>query len=536
MPSTVAETPKKDAIWTAAQIGDHLDIGLALFAADGRIKSWNRWLAEGTGIAEDTAVGQRLDEVIPGLTGHLLVTCIDQALEAGMSAFLSHRLHPTLLPLTTRRDGKSEPMSQNIVVKALGPPGRGAAALVQVFDVSGTVKNETELRRRKRQLDSARQQAEEASQAKTLFLTNVSHELRTPLNAVIGFAELLRTEQQHPPTPEQVEMIDMIGANGRRLLALIGDLLELSRIEGGSMTLSMEPIDLSPLLLEVHQNLELLGRKSDIMVDSDLPPPGRWTVKADRLRLGQVLSNFGSNAIKYNRPNGRVGISCQETSQETLRITVSDTGRGLSKTARQDLFKPFQRLGQERGSIEGTGIGLAISKRLSELMGTPIGVDSEVDVGSRFWIDLPLVAPADIAPTVDKVATTSAASVKEKSILYVEDNPSNMMLMERIIARLPGATLIKAVSGSEGLEIAHAARPVAIVLDIDLPGMDGYEVLRRLRADPTTAAIPVMALTAAAMARDIKRGREAGFFAYMTKPIDIPAFLGTLAKAVGVDD
>lgn len=526
--------------WPAAQIGDFLDVGLAVICHSGRVRRWNKWLVDRSGVDEKAAHGKRLDEVFPELSGHLIVDCVDQALKSGLSAFLSHRLHASLLPLRVLQNGKPEPISQNIVVKVLETAGAPRAVLIQVFDVSGTHRNEMELRRRKRMLEIARKQAEEASEAKTMFLANVSHELRTPLNSVIGFAELLRTDERTPLVSSQLEMVELIEGNGRRLLALIGDLLELSRIEGGSMTMSIEPVDLSPLLFDIRHSLEPMAKKFGVTIDAEIPAPGRWIVLADRLRLNQVLSNFGSNAIKYNRPGGRIGIVASELGSDTLRISISDTGHGLSAAQQADLFKPFQRLGQELGAIEGTGIGLAISKRLADLMGAGIGVESQVDVGSTFFLDLPLdkseatgTEPTSLNAEAAAMSVASDdADRRPLSILYVEDNPSNMMLMESIMRRVPDANLLKATNGPTGLDIARLRRPQAIVLDIDLPGMDGYEILRRLRADPDTGSIPVIALTAAAMPRDQQRGRQAGFYAYMTKPVDIPAFLRTLDRAV----
>ena len=533
LPSSAPSTSEAVADLASIRIVDHIDVGVAIFGPDGRVLRWNRWLAARSGTPPAAAVGKRLDEIYPDLSGHLLVECIDQTLKAGMSAFLSHRLHSKLLPLRNRETDKDGPISQNIVIKLIEGSGNPRAAIMQVFDVSSTVHREAELRRRKRQLETARKVAEDASRAKSQFLTHVSHELRTPLNAVIGFSELLGSDKERPLDSEQAELVELIGTNGRRLLALIGDLLDLSRVEAGAVTLSVEPVDVSPLLLDLRQTLEPMARDGGIALHGPIPRPGRWTVKADRLRLSQILMNFGSNAIKYNRPRGQVTVSAEARGNGSLRIAVVDTGLGLTESQVARLFLPFSRLGQEHGKIEGTGVGLAISKHLAELMGATVGAESRVGAGSRFWIDLPLTTSAeDHGAPADRVEGDEETAEKDSiTILYIEDNPANMTLMERILKRVKDSVLLGATNGPDGLMIAAEKKPQIVLLDIDLPDMNGFEVLRRLRADPATSAIPVIALSAAAMPPDIERGRKAGFFAYLTKPIDIPLLIETLGKA-----
>jgi len=384
------------------------------------------------------------------------------------------------------------------------------------------------------ELQKAKEAAEEASLAKSDFLSSMSHELRTPLNAILGFAQLMETGAP-PPTPGQKDSIEQILQAGWYLLTLINEVLDLALIESGKVSLSPEPMSLAELLSDCQAMIEPQAQLNSIHVHFPALA-GPWLVKADRTRVKQVIVNLLSNAIKYNRVGGQVDLRCSAIAQGRVRITVQDTGEGLSADKLAQLFQPFNRLGQEAGVQEGTGIGLVVSKRLVELMGGTIGVESTLGVGSLFWFELEAAAemhlagePAQTRPAALAPATGAAAL---HTLLCVEDNPANLILVERLIARRPDIQLLSAHDGRLGVEMAHAHRPDIILMDINLPGISGFTALRILSEDPATAHIPVIALSANAMPRDIEMGLEAGFFRYLTKPIKVIEFMDTLDLAL----
>ena len=397
----------------------------------------------------------------------------------------------------------------------------------------------------RKQAEEARQQmnaelarakllAEEANLAKSDFLSNMSHELRSPLNAILGFAQLIDSGVP-APTPSQKESVDQILHSGWYLLELINEILDLSLIESGKLSLSPEAMSLPEVLADCQSMIEPQARKSGIRL---LFPifEGPCFIKADRTRVKQVLVNLLSNAIKYNRVGGTVEVTCRAESPECIRVSFRDTGAGLPPEKLAQLFQPFNRLGQESGAEEGTGIGLVVSKRLVELMGGRIGAESVVGVGSVFWIELNATAAPELAlDAVDSRSMGLHEPVPGEAIytlLCVEDNPANLMLVERLIARRPDIRLLSAKDGNRGIEMARSQRPDAILMDINLPGISGLMALRILADDPATAAIPVIALSANAMPRDIEKGLEAGFFRYLTKPIKVDEFMETVDMAL----
>jgi signal transduction histidine kinase len=392
----------------------------------------------------------------------------------------------------------------------------------------------TEDRVRADELRRAREEAEAASAAKSEFLASMSHELRTPLNAVLGFAQLLQLDRKQPLSPRQHERITYVLRGGEHLLRLIDDVLDLSRIEAGGITISSEPVAIAALLDDVITTLGPLAARSGIALalapGSDAGAP---VAVADRTRLSQILMNFGSNAIKYGRPGGHVTFRV-EPGEARVRIAVVDDGIGIPAEQRAKLFEPFHRAGQETGPIEGTGIGLAISKRLAALMGGSVGLTSEVGVGSTFWVDVPahfesgdrhLAAPAPSAG-----AARLGARGARHQIVYVEDNPSNIAFMRAVTDELPGVELLTAPTAEIGIELVRAHQPGLVILDINLPGMSGFEAVRHLKSWPETRRIPVIAVSAAALARDTARGHEAGFDRYLTKPIQIAELTAVLEE------
>jgi signal transduction histidine kinase/ActR/RegA family two-component response regulator len=383
------------------------------------------------------------------------------------------------------------------------------------------------------ELESARFVAEKANLAKSDFLSSMSHELRTPLSAILGFAQLM--ESGSPPlTASQKRSVDQILQSGWYLLELINEILDLALIESGKLSLSPEPISLSEVLHECKDMIEPQALKRGISVafpQFDIP----YFVKADRTRVKQVFINLLSNAIKYNRAHGSVVVQFDTSIPGRIRVCVKDSGEGLSADKLAQLFQPFNRLGQEAGAEEGTGIGLVMTKRLMELMGGIIGAESTVGTGSVFWAELDLTSerPAVAAPLAPLAPTDPLVQggAELRTLLYVEDNPANLMLVEDLIARRPDIRLLSALDGHSGIKIARAHRPDIILMDINLPGISGIGALKILAEDPATAHIPVIALSANAIPRDIAKGLEAGFFRYLTKPIKVKEFMETLDVA-----
>ena len=381
--------------------------------------------------------------------------------------------------------------------------------------------------------------AETANQAKSAFLSRMSHELRTPLNAILGFAQLLDTGSPHP-TPTQQRNIGQILKAGWYLLELINEILDLALVESGKLTLSTECVSLSEVIQECRLMIEGEALKRGISVsfpNSDLA----HFVKVDRTRLKQVIINLLTNAIKYNRIDGSVVLACIVTTPGRIRICIEDSGEGLCQAELDQLFQPFNRLGREMSNEEGTGIGLVTAKRLIELMDGTIGVESTVGQGSVFWVEMNLTNERQglIEDTQAEAHTFEATTPEDllnvgqlQSVLYVEDNPANLMLVEELIERRPDICLLSATDANRGIEIARNSLPSMILMDINLPGISGVQALRILREDPATAHIPVVALSGNAIPRDIKKGLEAGFFRYLTKPINVREFFTTLDETL----
>jgi signal transduction histidine kinase/ActR/RegA family two-component response regulator len=392
-----------------------------------------------------------------------------------------------------------------------------------------------ERREVERALRRSEKVAATANRAKSEFLSGMSHELRTPMNAILGFAQLLETEPEAPLSANQRKFLRQINKAGEHLLGLINQVLDLARIESGKLSLSIEPVALRSVVdecLPLVQNLAVQRELQPIEVRID-----DIRVGADYVRLKQVLLNLLSNAIKYNRKGGSVSISAGRRDGR-VHIAVSDTGTGIPDDRIGELFQPFSRLGVQSADVEGTGIGLTLSKRLVESMDGTIGVDSEAGRGSTFWIELPLAEPAAAAPgSADNAAEEPAVATDgdhgdgpTRTVLYVEDNPANLMLMEELLRRMPAIRLLTANDAENGLKLAQETPPDLVILDINLPGIDGYEALKRLRSDPRTAATPVIAVSANAMPHDVERGIAAGFSEYHTKPIRFDAFLRSVAR------
>jgi CheY-like chemotaxis protein len=351
----------------------------------------------------------------------------------------------------------------------------------------------------------------------------MSHELRTPLNAVIGFGQLLTLDALDD---DQQEAVDQIVKGGRHLLALIDEVLDISRIETGDLRLSLEPVQLTEVVSEALGLVRHLGVARRVTIEEAEPLPSSAYVRADRQRLRQVVLNLLVNAVKYNRDGGTVSLRSIPVSDSRIRLEVSDTGIGITEDGMGRLFSPFDRLGAEHTDVEGTGLGLALTKRLVEAMGGTIGASSVAGQGSTFWVDLDVAAQeVAVHNPAERVAPAEPSSATDLTVLYIEDNQANVRLVQRILSLRKGVRALVAMQASLGLDIARTQAPNLILLDLDLPDMPGAEALRRLRADPATASIPVVVISADATPGQISRLRAEGAVAYLAKPFDVDRLL-----------
>ena len=387
------------------------------------------------------------------------------------------------------------------------------------------LKTSLEHDRAKQEAERAKQEAERANQAKSEFLSRMSHELRTPLNAILGFGQLLRLDDL---TQGQRESVDQILRGGRHLLGLINEVLEISRIETGSLAISSEAVNLAELLTETLELIRPLAAERDIRIQPPSAGDCPWIVQADRQRLRQVLLNLASNAVKYNHHGGRIAFACQPADGR-VRILVHDTGPGIPADKLPRLFTPFDRLGAEQTDIQGTGMGLALSKRLTEAMGGTLTAHSVHGQGSTFTVELaqaedPLARYQRKAPT-QSTPQRHPGDGPERTVLYVEDNPSNLRLVQRVLSERGDVRLVTATRGDAVQDLVRQHLPDLVLLDLHLPDLGGQEVLRRLHADPQTAPVPVVVVSADATAGQIQRLLAAGAADYLTKPLDVDRFL-----------
>jgi len=500
------------------------DYSIVMLGMEGNVASWNSGAQRIKGYVAEEIIGQHFSRFY--MREDIDLGTPQRSMEAvtAMGRFENEGWR-------VRKDGSV--FWANVILTAIRDQGgnlRGFAKLTQ--DLTERKRLDQILLDKNTELENATILAEKANLAKSDFLSSMSHELRTPLNAILGFAQLLEAGSP-PPTTAQVVRLHQILKAGWYLLELINEILDLALIESGKLSLSQESVSLIDVMSECQAMMEPQAQQRNIKLT--FFPFDNILVYADRTRIKQVLINLLSNAIKYNNEHGAVYVKCAKSTPDRIRISVKDTGDGLPPEKLVQLFQPFNRLGQESSTKEGTGIGLVVTKKLTELMGGTIGVESTVGVGSEFWIELVRdVSPPIIAGSTLLAERTYRAQDNSplRTLLYVEDNPANLMLVEQIIEEHTKIRLLSAHDGKLGIALACAHRPDVILMDINLPGISGIQALKILRKDPITAHIPIIALSANAMPYDIEKGIEAGFFRYLTKPIKINEFMGALDDAL----
>ena len=508
----------RDASERAAIIAAHAGIGMWEARLDGSPERWDEQMFHLRGLSPRQPMpgrDERMAMVHPDDVAQILDARPGAALAAQPASY-EFRIR---LP-----DGGWRWLASRsaLVYDAAGRPVRRVGVN---WDVTET--KEAELMRQQAAL------AEREVHAKSQFLSRMSHELRTPLNAVLGFTQLLQIEARRSADTAQLAKLGHIRAAGDHLLSLINDVLDLSGLESGELRLHLHAVDLGALLREAVPLVESMAAQHGVAVDVGI---AEGAVRADPTRLRQVLINLLSNAIKYNRRGGRVFVQTRHAGASVV-LRVRDTGRGLTPAQLANLFEPFNRFGAESEGIEGTGIGLTIVKALVEGMGGNVAVASTPGEGTVFDVTLPLAsgamhaaAPAPAAPDSAQAPWSEPRHERAGSILYIEDNQVNVMLVEELVKSVAGLNIASEPTGAAGVSRARAMQPDLVLIDLQLPDFDGFEVLRRLRAEPSTRAIPCIALSANAMPEDIERGLAAGFADYWTKPIDFPAFLSALKK------
>ncbi|MCC7413793.1 MAG: PAS domain S-box protein [Gammaproteobacteria bacterium] len=486
---------------------------LFLYDRDGCLVDVNQEACRSLGYAREELLGRSIHEI--GIGGASPDPAAIEAQLAGTGHMTAEGVHQ-------RKDGTTFPVELRLsVVEAEG-----------VRLVIGLARDVTERKSFEAELVHARDEAEQASQAKSQFLSRMSHELRTPLNAVLGFAELLEIDPALDVT--QKDNVEEIRKAGGHLLALINDILDLARIESGRVDLSLETIAAEPLVRECLLLSEPLVNQRELRILFERGTGEDLWLRADRVRLKQVLINLLSNATKYNTPGGTVTVSL-ERAGDRAGIRVADTGPGIAPELLPRLFAAFDRLGADERGIEGTGIGLLIARHLVELMGGELTVHSDPGRGSAFTVMLPVARPGEQVPVVAATHPHehTPGGPNRQTVLYIEDNPANLRLVVQILARRPGIHLLTAQEPGHGLELAAAHQPDLVLLDINLPQMSGFEVLARLKNRSACPGTPVIAISANAMPGDVERGLEAGFDAYLTKPVNVEGLLNAVDALLG---
>ncbi len=496
-----------------------VDYAIIMLDTNGCVQTWNSGAQRIKGYNAEEVVGQHFSRFYPSEEAELGIPQRNLAIAATRGRFEDEGWR-------RRKDGTT--FWASVMVTAIRDQMgalRGFAKLTQDL---------TQRRKVEAELNKAITMAESANRAKSHFLSSMSHELRSPLNAILGLAQLMDGDPLSQ-APSQKENTLQILQAGWHLLTLINEVLDLAKIESGRIPMSLEPVSLTEVIQECKAMIGPQATQRGItLLFPDFDSPN--FALADRTRVKQVLLNLLSNALKYNTKHGTVLVECQETTQRHLRISITDTGIGLNTEKLGQLFQAFNRLGQVGSSEEGTGIGLVVAKRLTELMGGTVGVRSTEGVGSTFWFELELAEGPSVGPDEGEMPLVPRPAAPgpsiQRTVLYVEDNPANLRLVKKVLGLHPTIRLLTAVDGGSGIQMVRSNLPDVVLMDINLPDMDGYQALKILRADPKTAHIPVVALSANAMSLDIEKGLNAGFFRYITKPIKLDDFMVSLDIAL----
>ncbi|MDB6151373.1 MAG: two-component system sensor protein [Chthoniobacter sp.] len=483
-------------------------------APDGTILSWNHGAEQTYGYSAMEMVGKSIECWTPK-QGYL--EPVERAVRIGAGERIAH-----FRSIRQHKDG--EAIDVSITMSPICDEGGNLVA------ISSIARDVTEEKRAEEALVSARETANRANLAKSEFLSRMSHELRTPMNAILGFAQLLEMEDL---TEEQQDSIQQILRGGNHLLTLINEVLDIAQIEAGKLTFSIEPVNTAEVIEHAIALVRPLAEQRGIRFEAHPFHAGGAAVFADQHRLNQVLLNLFANAIKYNRVGGRVAVSFRETEDEKVRIEVRDTGVGIAPQQLEKLFTPFERLGADQTGIEGSGVGLALAKRLVEAMGGTIGVNSILGTGSTFWVEMPCSTIAPQEADLDApVFVSDHPDGPKRRLLYIEDNISNLKLIEKVLGRHAKFELTAAMQGGLGYELACKHQPDLILLDLHLPDVSGEEVLRWLRTNPATSEIPVVIISADATPRQRERLLAAGARAYLTKPLNVPRLFEVLEITV----
>ena len=511
-----AETALRASEQRFRNILDNVPIGVVYTGLDGRMIQANPRFCELTGYTEAELV-----DLSPADLTHAEDLAHDEALaeQLILGEIPMYRRHKRYL--TKARESVWVRATVSLLRDPYNAPWR----------IVGVVEDITE-HLRLEEAEKAREAAEASNAAKSEFLSRMSHELRTPLNAMLGFAQLLEIDQRHPLAPAQRPWVGQIQQAGWHLLEMINDVLDLSRIESGNLRLQIATLDLPELVAATVALVGSDASRRDIRISQDLAP-GTAGILGDATRVKQILINLLSNAVKYNGDGGRVHIASRLMAPDRVEISVTDTGMGMTPAQMEELFKPFNRLGRERSALQGTGIGLVISRRLAELMGGSIGVKSFPGEGSSFTLKLPKSIDPDTIRSPFDPLETGPAEYHRRIVHYVEDNETNVEVMHGILAQRPQVQMEVSVTGLDGLAAVRAQRPHLILLDMHLPDISGLELLRHFKADPETASIPVLIVSADALAPQIDAALAAGATRYLTKPVDVAEFLGALDDLLG---
>lgn len=484
---------------------------------EGKVTEWNPACETNLGYSRAEALGRFLGELIvpPVLRDP---QCFN--LQRDFNSSNGLRLDERIEVPAVRADGSELTAEISIVLTPIAGPAQYTVFLQDI----------TARKRADEAVRQAKAEAEAANRAKSEFLSRMSHELRTPLNGILGFAQVLQMDFS---SGMHRDIVDDIFKAGKHLLALINEVLDISRIESGHLSLSLEPVPLYDLVQENLDLVSALAWDREIHIRNEVAANANEHLFADRQRLAQCLLNLLSNAIKYNKQKGSIIITCRTEENGRVRLEVSDTGYGIAEEKVGQIFTPFERLGAEHTDIEGTGLGLALTKRLMESMGGSIGVRSEKDRGSSFWLELPRAnAPDESIGEQEVSPAETPIPTKQNVVLYIEDNLANFKVIELVLTHRPNIKLLAAMQGSIGLELAAQHQPDMLLLDLNLPDMHGTEVLRRLRENPETQRIPVVVLSADATPGQITRVLEDGAKVYLTKPLDVQLFLKVLDETL----